>query len=84
MEKNSVEQIIKGDGNTQSSTSITVHGDYVVGLQREEVLEMIKNYCQVDKDQLIKIVSEQINLIHENNRRTPDKSVCSSFAAIII
>ena len=76
MEKNESKQIVKGDGNTQTVTNVTINnGNYVDGLQKEEVLKMIQEYCQVDKDQIIQTVLERINSIDVNNRRMPEKRV---------
>ena len=73
MKNNNIEQNVKGNDNKQ--TTIVVQGDYVVGLQREEVIGLIKEYCQTDIDQIIQIVTERLNSIDEKNRKKPEKRV---------
>lgn len=68
------EQEIKGDNNIQQL--ITINGDYnVVGLQKEDVLNLIKVYCYTDKEQIVDIVKETIESINEEDRKMPDKRV---------
>ena len=68
------EQRIKGDNNTQQL--ITVNGNYnVIGLQREDVINLIQLYCYTDKEQIVNIVQETIESINEEDRKMPDKRV---------
>ena len=70
MEKNQ-EQKIKGDNNTQQL--ITINGNYVVGLQKDDVMNLIQTYCYTDKEQIVDIVKETIESINEEDGRMPDK-----------
>lgn len=67
------EQKIKGDNNLQ--TNITVSGDLNIGLQRNDVINLIKEFCITDKNQIIDIVKEAIESIDVNNGKMPDKRV---------
>ena len=67
------EQKIKGDNNLQ--TNITVSGDLNIGLQRNDVINLIKEFCFTDKNQIIDIVKEAIESIDASNRKMPDKRV---------
>ena len=68
------EQSIKGNNNTQQL--ITINGDYnVVGLQKEDVMNLIQVYCYTDKEQIVDIVKETIESINEEDRIMPDKRV---------
>mgnify|MGYP007065423728 CR=1 FL=1 len=53
------EQKIKGDNNLQ--TNITVSGDLNIGLQRNDVINLIKEFCFTDKNQIIDIVKRLLN-----------------------
>ncbi len=70
---NKQEQSIKGNNNSQQL--ITINGDYnhIVGLQREDVLNLIQVYCYTDKEQIVDIVKETIESISEEDRKMPDK-----------
>ena len=67
------EQKIKGDNNLQ--TNITVSGDLNIGLQRNDVINLIKEFFITDKNQIIDIVKEAIESIDVNNGKMPDKRV---------
>lgn len=67
------EQKIKGDNNLQ--TNITVSGDLNIGLQRNDVINLIKEFCFTDKNQIIDIVKEAIESIDASNRKMPDKRI---------
>lgn len=68
------EQRIKGYNNTQQL--ITINGDYnVVGLQKEDVINLIQEYCYTEKEQIVNIVKETIESINEEDRKMPDKRV---------
>ena len=68
------EQKIKGDNNTQQL--ITINGDYnVVGLQKDDVINLIQAYCYTDREQIVDIVKETIESINEEDRKMPDKRV---------
>ena len=69
--KNELNQSIKGSNNEQNT--IVVQGDYVVGVTEERVLQLIKDYCSVDKDNIIKMIKDCILSINENDLRQPDK-----------
>lgn len=56
--ENNQEQKIKGDNNTQQL--ITINGNYVVGLQKDDVMNLIQAYCYTDKEQIADIVKETI------------------------
>ncbi len=70
---NSIEQKLKGDGNTQNN--ITVNGNVIMGVSEEKVLEMINVYCYTCKDQIIEIVREAIENVKDENRVAPDKRI---------
>jgi|GEM_PF-3431208 len=73
MEKNQ-EQKIKGNHNTQQI--ITIEGDYnVVGLQKDDVMNLIQAYCYTDKEQIVDIVKETIESINEEDGRMPEKRI---------
>lgn len=55
------EQKIKGDNNLQ--TNITVSGDLNIGFQRNDVINLIKEFCFTDKNQIIDIVKDVIESI---------------------
>ena len=61
-------QTIKGDNNTQNIT-------YNVGIQRDEVINIIKNYCYTDKEQIIDIIKEVMDSIEKENGRMPEKRI---------
>lgn len=68
------EQKIKGDNNTQQQ--IIINGDCnVIGLKKEDVINLIQAYCYTDKNQIVDIVKETIESINEEDRKMPDKRV---------
>lgn len=71
--ENNQEQKIKGDNNTQQL--ITINGNYVVGLQKDDVMNLIQAYCYTDKEQIVDIVKETIESINEEDGRMPDKRI---------
>ncbi len=68
-----IEQKIKGNDNVQQQ--VIVQGNMVLGLNREQVLDMIKCYCFTDKEQIIEIVQEAIHNIPEDKRQAPNKRI---------
>ncbi len=68
-----IKQTAKGDNITQST--IVVQGDYVCGLNREEVVELIQSYGYVNKDEIISIVHEAIEKVPEKQRIAPNKRI---------
>lgn len=71
--ENNQEQKIKGDNNTQQL--ITINGNYVVGLQKDDIMNLIQAYCYTDKEQIVDIVKETIESINEEDGRMPDKRI---------
>ena len=72
MEKSN-KQEIKGNGNEQNIT--TVNNYYNIGLQREEVINIIKQYCYTDKEQLIDVIKDVMNSVNAANSQMPEKRV---------
>lgn len=68
-----IEQKIKGNDNFQQQ--LIVQGDMYLGLNKEQVLDMIKCYCYTDKEQIIEIVQEAINHIPNEKRQAPNKRI---------
>ena len=66
-----IDQSIKGNDNNQ----IIVQGDYNVGLDKEEVIAVIKAFGYANKDDVINIVKEVIENLPENQRIKPNKRV---------
>lgn len=66
-------QIIKGDGNKQSIVHIDNYN--AIGIQRNEVEELIKNYCSTNKEQIIDLIREVILSINPENGRMPEKRI---------
>lgn len=66
-----IDQSIKGNDNNQ----IIVQGNYNVGLDKEEVIAVIKAFGYVNKDDVINIVKEVMENIPENQRIKPNKRV---------
>lgn len=73
MANDNTKQIIKGDNNSQ--TTIVVRGNYQPGLNKEEVLQLIKDTCLIDRDAVVDIVKDIIDDIEPENRVVPDKRV---------
>ena len=46
-----IDQTIKGNNNAQ--TSITINGDCTIGINREEVYNIIRSFGYVNKDEII-------------------------------
>lgn len=70
MEKNN-EQKIKGNGNIQ----VIVNGDYNIGLDKNEVIAIIKSFGYVNKDEIIEIVKDIINSIPDSKKIKPEKRI---------
>lgn len=66
-------QIINGDSNNQ--TIINVNGDLVQGIDRQQVVDIIKSFCYVNRDDVIEIVKNAIESIDEKYRIMPDKRI---------
>lgn len=68
-----MDQKIKGNNNMQQQ--IILQGDMYLGLNKEQVLDMITCYCFTDKEQIIEIVQEVINNIPDEKRQAPNKRI---------
>lgn len=68
-----MEQKIKGNDNVQQQ--LIVQGDMYLGINKEQVLDMIKCYCFTDKEQIIEIVQETINNIPDGRCQAPNKRI---------
>ena len=68
-----MKQVAKGDNNSQQS--VVVNGNLTLGMNREEVYEMIKSYNIVNREEIIGIVKEAIDGIKEEDRIFPDKRI---------
>lgn len=56
-----IDQAIKGDNNSQ----IIVQGNYVVGLNEEEVISLIKKFGYVNKNEVVALVQKTMNNIQD-------------------
>ena len=63
-------QSIEGNNNTQT---IYNGGTFVMGIQRDEVVNIIESYSYVKKEELVDTVLEVITNIKEENKKMPDK-----------
>lgn len=68
-----IDQTIKGNNNAQ--TSITINGDCTIGINREEVYNIIRSFGYVNKDEIIDIVKDAIEAVDESRRVMPDKRI---------
>lgn len=66
-----IDQSIKGDSNNQ----IIVHGNCIVGMNKEEVVELIKTFGYINKDDVIEIVKEVMENIPEDKKIQPNKRI---------
>ncbi len=66
-------QIAKGDNIVQSN--INVQGDYIVGIQEERVMELIKTHCTVNKEEIIELVKKTIEEIPDEKFILPQKRI---------
>lgn len=66
-----IDQTIKGDGNSQ----IIVQGNYIVGLNQDEVISLIKTFDYVNKDDVVEVVKEVMDNIPVEKMIQPDKRV---------
>lgn len=69
--ENSMEQIIKGDGNSQQSIT---YNNCTFNTTKEQVLNMIKEYF-VNRDQLVDEVRKAISSIRQEDVKAPDKRI---------
>ena len=68
-----IKQSAKGENINQNT--IIVQGDYHVGINRDGVIELIKSFGYVNKDEIIDIVQDAIEHIPEGQREMPDKRI---------
>lgn len=66
---NKLEQSIKGNDNVQ----IVVQGNYVAGLDKEEVIALFQSYGYVNRGEIIDIVKDTIDNIPQDKRIQPNK-----------
>ena len=70
---NNVEQIIKGDENSQQNIT-NQYNNCNFGITEKRVIELIQKYA-IEKDKLVEIIKEVINSIKPENRKEPDKRI---------
>ena len=66
---NKLDQSIKGNDNVQ----IVVQGNYIAGIDKEEVIALIRSYGYVNREDIIDIVKETIDNIPQEKRIQPNK-----------
>lgn len=70
---NEQKQTAKGDNITQ--LNLTVNGNYITGLDKEAVIDIIKSYGYVNIDEIIEVVQNAIEGINAEKRVMPDKRI---------
>lgn len=68
---NKLDQSIKGNDNIQ----IFVQGNYVAGIDKEEVIALIQSYGYVNHEEIIDIVKNTIDNIPQEKRIQPNKRI---------
>ena len=68
-------QVIKGNDNNQ--INITINGDISVPYNKEEIMQLIKDYSftELDKQKIVDEVLERIEAISYENRKRPEKRI---------
>lgn len=71
---NSLEQTIKGDGNSQQSI-INQYNNCNFNVTEAQIIDIIKKHSFVNRDQLVDEIKEAISSIEQEHMKEPDKRI---------